>query len=54
MSGYVNTLVYFYLALVCVLSKRKEYTGGKNSLLTVYPREFYPIYDEIPDYSNST
>jgi hypothetical protein len=37
--------------LVCFIQKEKIHWWKE---FTVYPREFYPIYDEIPDYSNST
>ena len=49
MSRYINTLVYFYLALMCLFRlpsvfrfwnfcpRRKEYAGGKNSLLQFTP-----------------
>ena len=40
MSGYVNTLVYFYLALVC-LFRQKQYTSVFLSW-NFYPSVFYP------------
>ena len=40
MSGYVNTLVYFYLALVC-LFRQKKYTSVFLSW-NFYPSVFYP------------
>jgi len=36
MSGYINTLVYLYLALVCLFRQKKFYPKGKNSLLQLF------------------
>ena len=51
---YVLTLMYScrgISTLVCFIQKERIHWWKE---FTVHPTDFFPSYDEIPDYSNST